>query len=163
MALNEAQRKSIADFRAWLESGLKGDARLGPAIREDRADESTLSLRWPSAQNPRVWFDVTLRPFLPQVRVGIVTDDRWKNEDFEEKIEESGDTMPEFVGLGFEEAGLPWTEPPVEHYRDQGKYFTFATPVELKTLDDLSVDSMRIKTRQMLDGYHVAFGRFLPA
>ena len=161
MPLTDSQQQAIRDFRTWIERGLAGDARFSPPARDDRADHSTLATRWAASVNPHVWFEVAVRPFLPQVRIGLLTDDRWKSEDLEEKIQESGDSMSEFVGLGFEEKGLAWAEPPVEHYRDQLKYFYFATPLEIKSLDELAHDSTRIKARQMLDGYHLAFEKFL--
>ena len=161
MSLSTEQSAAIRDFRQWFEQNLSGDQRFGSPTRDDRADQSTLATRWPTRANPQVWLEVAVRPFLPQVRVGLVTDDRWKSEDLEEKIQESGDTMSEFVGLAFEEAGLPWAEPPVEHYRDQMKYFYFATPIELKSAGDVTNDSVRTKTRQMIDGYYAAFEPFL--
>ncbi len=161
MALTTAQIQNIKDFREWIERGLVGDARFAPPAREDRPDHSTLATRWPSAANPHLWFEVAVRPFLPQVRIGILTDDRWKSEDLEEKIQESGDSMSEFVGLGFEENGLDWPEPPVEHYREQLKYFYFATPFEIKSIDELAGDAARRKSRQMIDGYFMAFEKFL--
>ncbi|MFO0974395.1 MAG: hypothetical protein U1A27_13285 [Phycisphaerae bacterium] len=163
MPLTQSDRDVVTEFRAWFDAALRGDGRFGSAQREDRADDSTLASRWAAAVNPRVQFEVAVRPFLPQLRVGILTDDRWKSEDLEEKIQESGDTMSEFVGLAFEELGLAWAEPPVEHYRDQGKYFYFATPLELRSLAELADDKVRIRARQMLDGYFAAFERFLPA
>lgn len=161
MALNAEQQNTIHDFRAWIERGLNADPRFAAPTREDRPDHSTLATRWPSAANPRLWFEVALRPFLPQLRVGILTDDRWKSEDLEEKIQESGDSMSEFVGLGFEENGLDWPEPPVEHYREQLKYFYFATPLDLRSIDEIANDAIRRKTRQMIDGYFMAFEKFL--
>lgn len=161
MSMNAAQQSAIRDFRDWIERGLAGDSRFDAPTRDDRADDSTLATRWASRVNPSVWLEVAIRPFLPQVRVGLLTDDRWKSEDLEEKIQESGDTMSEFVGLAFEEHGLAWAEPPVEHYRDQMKYFYFATPIDLKALDELTGDAVRIKTRQMFDGYHAAFAPYL--
>lgn len=156
MALTDEQRAVIGEFRTYIEShvpeGLKGVS----VVREDREDESTLASRW--AVGEHVWYEVALRPLLPQVRVGVVTDDRWKSEDFEQKIEDSGDTMSEYVELGFETAGLEWSEPPVEHYREQGKYFYFATPLELERLADLTKDETRGKVVAMLTGYLQAFG-----
>ena len=102
-----------------------------------------------------------MRPFLPQVRVGLLTDDRWKSEDLEEKIQESGDSMSEFVGMGMHEAGLEWEEPPVEHYRAELKYFYFATPVELKTVEELADAAVREKARRMVEGYFKAFEEHL--
>ncbi len=161
MGLNAEQRPVVSDFREELEAALADDPRFAGVTRDDRPDESTLATRFTAAANPHVWFEVAVRPYLPQVRVGLLTDDRWKSEDLETKIEESGDTMSEFVGLAFEEAGLPWPEPPVEHYREQMKFFYFATPLDLEAIADLARDDVRAKARRMLDGYFSAFGRFL--
>ena len=158
MSLSSEQTAAIRDFRQWCEQNLQGDERFGAPTRDDRTDHSTLATRWPTKANPQVWLEIAVRPFLPQVRVGLVTDDRWKSEDLEEKIQESGDTMSEFVGLAFEEAGLPWAEPPVEHYRDQGKFFYFATPLELGSLAELTDPHVRDKAKRMLEGYCHAFG-----
>jgi len=161
MVLTQAQRDFVESFRAALEEGLSGDARFTRSHRHDRPDGSTLATRWETAAHPQVWFEIAVRPLIPQVRVGILTDDRWKSEGLETKIEESGDTMSEFVELGFEEAGLPWKEPIVEHYREEMKYFYFATTLGLAKLDDLASDVTRKKARQMFAGYFHAFGPFL--
>jgi hypothetical protein len=127
----------------------------------DRPDGAMLATRWPSVENPQVWFEIAVRPGIPQVRVGVMTDDRWKSEDFEEKIEESGDTMGEFVEMGFDEADLTWKDPIVEHFREDMKYFYFSTSLDIATLDELAQGDTRKKIRQMLDGYFHAFGAFL--
>lgn len=145
----------VEQFRNSQEQRFAADGRFGPVSREDRPDGSTLASRFPVA--PNLWLELVLRPTLPQVRAGIVTDDRWKNEDLEDKIEESGDTMQEFVELGFEEAGLDWKNPPVEHYRDQGKYFCFATALEIRALDELNNPAVADKISRMLEGYYQAF------
>lgn len=155
--MSSTHRQAIEEFRDWLEHSLRGDPRFADVTRDDRADGSTLATRWTTAADARVMIEVAVRPLIPQVRVAIVTDDRWKSEDFEEKIQESGDTMSEFVELGFEECGLAWSEPPVEHYREQTKYFYFATPLELGAVDELSRDAVRRKIRAMIDGYYRAF------
>ncbi len=157
MALSDTQRKLILDFRTWVETHAAAGLGAGAPERQDREDDSTLATRW--AGGEQLWYELTVRPFLPQVRVGVLTDDRWKSEEFEQKIEDSGDTMSEFLEVGFETAGLTWASPPVEHYREHGKYFYFATPLELGSLDDLAGDAVRLKAVQMLEGYRHAFGR----
>jgi hypothetical protein len=157
------QTEQVQACRAWFDQQYAGDPRFAVASRHDRSDGSMLATRWASRDNPRVWFEVAIRPFIPQIRVGILTDDRWKSEDFEEKIEESGDTMREFVEMGFEEAGLEWINPPVEHFREEMKYFYFATALDLNSVGQLSDQAVRTKARQMLEGYHKAFGPFLAA
>lgn len=155
MPLTDAQRKTIAEFRSWAESALTEAIGLGGVTRHDREDESTLATRWEA--EPHVWFELAIRPFVPQARVGIVTDDRWKSEELEQKIEDSGDTMSEFVEAGFAEVDLDWPEPPVEHYRDQGKYFYFATALDLESVDGLADQPTRERLRQMVRGYIHAF------
>lgn len=161
MVITAAQRDLVDSFRAAFEEAFANDARFKAPFRHDRPDGSTLATRWPTAANERVWLEIAVRPLIPQVRVGILTDDRWKSEDLEEKIEESGDTMSEFVEMGFEEAGLTWLDPPVEHYREETKFFYFATAVELPRLEDLATPAVREKTRQMFEGYFHAFGPYL--
>lgn len=156
MPLNDKDRKTITDFRSAFERGRAGDERYGPVSRDDRPDESVLSSRF--SVMDQLWLDLTVRPFIPQIRVGIVTDDRWKNEELEERIEETGDTMPEFLELGFDEAGLDWREPPVEHFRDQGKYFCFATPLEIASIADLAKPELIERVQRMFEGYYQAFG-----
>lgn len=161
MILNTAQRDQVESFRTVIEESLAGDGRFIGAQRHDRQDGSTLATRWQTLANHQVWLEIAVRPLIPQVRVGILTDDRWKSEDFEGKIEESGDTMSEFVELGFDEAGLEWKGPIVEHYREDMKFFYFATALELSKLEELVAPATQAKVRKMFDGYHHAFGPFL--
>lgn len=155
MPHDEQQRRLADDFRDHIESALAPDEAFGPPIRHDREDGSTLATRW--VMEEHVWFELAVRPTLPQMRVGILTDDRWRSEDFEQLIEDSGDTMQEFVELGFETAGLEWLEPPVEHYREHGQFFYFATPVDLKELAQLADEAIRDQAVRMLRGYQLAF------
>ena len=154
--MDQAQRERIESFRRVVEAAAGGHSLLGPPLRDDRPDDSTLVTRWPAAEH--LWYELAVRPLLPQVRVGIATDDRWKNEDLEDLVESSGDTMSEFVGVAFEDAGLDWPEPPVEHYREHGKLFYFATPLELTSIDQIGEPAVIEKAVQMLDGYVRAFG-----
>lgn len=155
MPLDAGQREQIRRFREALEQRLAVDARFGPLTRHDREDESTLQSRF--AVGPNLWIELCIRPFIPHLRAGVLTDDRWKSEDLEQAIEDSGDSMSEFVEMGFEEAGLTWKEPPVEHYRDQGKYFYFATPLELSSLAQIGDAAIAEKLGRMLEGYYLAF------
>lgn len=155
MPLKESDRQLIAEFRRHFETKIGRDSRFRSVEHDDRPDDALLASRFAVAD--RLWLEVALRPFIPQVRVGIVTDDRWKNEDLEDKIEESGDTMSEFIEMGFEEAGLEWLNPPVEHFREQGRFFCFATSVELPSLDNLTDPPTVAKLEQMLEGYYQAF------
>lgn len=159
--LTQAQTTQVENLRNWIEGKLASDERFDDGERVDRRDGSTLATRWRTAANPNVFVELAIRPFIPQVRVAIATDNRWKSEDFEEKIQESGDTMSEFVEMGFEDAGLEWEEPIVEHYREEAKYFYFATPIETVSIDEFADEGLRIKLLRMIEGYHHAFGPYL--
>jgi hypothetical protein len=156
MPLTEQDRDQIESFRTFISDSVATDARYGPASPNDREDQSTLATRF--SAGPSCWFEVAVRPLIPQVRVGFVTDDRWKSEELEQAIQDSGDTMPEFIGIALADAGLEWPEPPVEHYREGGQSFYFATPLAIEELHDLDSDEVRDKTLRMLEGYLIAFG-----
>jgi len=156
MPLTAADVDRIEAFRTYIEESVANDDRYGSRARHDREDGSTLATRFEAGG--ACWFEIALRPNIPQVRVGFVTTDRWKSEEVETAIEESGDSMQEFVGIAMEEVGLDWPEPPVEHYRQAGEYFYFATPLALDELADLDGDEVRDKTLKMLEGYLIAFG-----
>lgn len=157
MALSPSDHQHVERFRSAFEQRFSADARFGPVTREDRPDGALLSSRF--AVGPSLWLEMAVRPFIPQVRAGITTDDRWKNEELEEKIEETGDTMSEFIEMGFEEAGLTWRNPPVEHFREHGKYFIFSTALDVPGLADLSNSDLMDKLARMFEGYRHAFAR----
>jgi hypothetical protein len=156
MPLDDKDQNSVDAFRTYIEDSVASDDRYGPAQRHDRKDGSTLATRFEVGSS--CWLEVALRPLIPQIRVGFVTNDRVKIEEVEQAIQESGDTMEKFVGLGFAEAGLDWKEPPVEHYSEDGEHFYFATPLEVDELVDLDLDEARNKTLRMLEGYLIALG-----
>ena len=156
MPLNAEQRAIIEAFRNYIEDSVTSDDRYGTKSRHDRPDESILASRFEAA--PKCWFEVAVRPTIPQVRVGFLTNDRWISEGAEEAIESSGDSMNEFVESGFDDAGLEWANPPVEHFREEGEFFYFATPLALDEIADLNNDDVRNKVLRMLEGYLIAFG-----
>lgn len=151
--MNSSQQASIEHFRTAIVARLV--ERFSQVAREDRPDGSILADRFRLAE--RLWLEVAVRPHIPQVRVGIGTDSRWLSEELEQAIEDSGDTMSEFVELGFDEAGLDWHDPVVEHFREQGKYFYFATSLNLPSLAALEDEATRDRTRRMAEGYFLAF------
>lgn len=155
MPISASDRERVEQFRATIESRQATGGPGRSVTREDRPDGSYLASRF--AVGEKLWLELAVRPMIPQVRAGIMTDDRWLSEELEQVIEDSGDSMPEFVELGFEEAGLDWPAPLVEHYRDQGKYFYFATALELKSLADLADAGLIDRACRMLDGYYQAF------
>ncbi|UCC29077.1 MAG: hypothetical protein JSU86_12835 [Phycisphaerales bacterium] len=156
MPLDELSREKIEDFRTYIEDSVATDDRYGPAQRHDQEDESTLAMRFEAG--PSCWFEVVVRPMIPQIRVGFVTDDPMISEEIEQAIQESGGSMEQFVGLGFGEAGLDWGDPPVEHFDEGGEHFYFATALELDEVPDVDLTEIRNKTLRMLEGYLIAFG-----
>lgn len=156
MGQDSRQRELVEQFRRRFEQRYAADSRFVAAPqREDRPDGSTLASRF--AVSDKLWLEMAIRPAVPQLRAGILTDDRWTSEDLEDAIESSGDTMTEYVELGFEEAGLTWPAPTVEHYRDQGKYFYFATALDLSAIDQLSDEAVFDRICRMFEGYYEAF------
>ncbi len=156
MTLTEDDHAIIEAFRSYVEDSVGMDERYGESGRCDLEDGTTLATRFEAA--PGCWFEFALRPGIPQIRVGFVTNDRWKSEEIEQSIQDSGDTMGEFVGIGMEEAGLDWEEPPVEHYREAAEFFYFATPLPIEDFMDLEKEETRNKVLRMLEGYLIAFG-----
>jgi hypothetical protein len=160
MSLTEDDLAIIEAFRNYVEDSVGMDERYGEKGRcdpdQNKVDHATLATRFEAA--PGCWFEFAVRPNIPQIRVGFVTNDRWKSEEIEQAIQDSGDTMGEFVGIGMTEAGLDWDEPPVEHYREAAEFFYFATPLPIEELRDLEMEEVRNKVLRMLEGYLIAFG-----
>ena len=155
MGLDAPTRRIVDAYRAWVESTVSADLPLAVLERHDREDGSTLASRW--KVDHRLWYEIAVRPFLPQVRVAMLTDDPWRSRDFEQMIEASSLTLEEFVAQGIEAAGLAWRDPPVEHYCEWRTWFYFATPLDLKSIDLLADEAFRQKTHRVLMGYHHAF------
>jgi len=156
MTTDDDKSGFVKAFRAWVEAKLaKNDTYHAPQ-HFDRDDGSTLTARWP--MHGSLWLEVTVRPLIPQVRVGIVTEDRWKSEEIEDAIETSGDNMSEYLEVALAEAGLDWSDPPVEHYRDQGRWFSFVTPIELSQIQQLADDQLRTRVLQLIEAYTASYG-----
>lgn len=69
--------------------------------------------------------------------VALMTQDRWLSQSIEQDLVHTGDKMSdlleeELVDLGFLDLGVGPANLPVEHFRDDAKFFTFrsATPVD---------------------------------
>jgi hypothetical protein len=155
VSLNERERAIVESFRGGVEALAGTRLGLSGLHREDRDDGWILVSRWDADR--RSWYELSIRPTIPQVRVGIVTEDPERDRDLAKMIEEAGLTVPEFVELAFRRAGLDWPSPPVEHYREAGARYCLTTPLDLQSLEDLSGEAMRGKVLGMLDGYHRCF------
>jgi hypothetical protein len=156
MPLSELDRKSVEAFREYVEGSVAADDRYGPVSRHDTEDWSDLATRFEVGRS--CWLEVTLRPLVPQIRVGFVTDDPAVNEEVGQALQDSEHTTEALIASAFEDAGLDWADPVVEHGSVGGEYFYFATPLEIE--DTLDFDSERIRdtTVRMLEGYLIVFG-----
>ncbi len=159
MALSEQDQAVIETYREWLEESILAEDGIGALERRDHPDGSTLATRFEVGAH--VWVELAIRPIALQLQASILTDDRWFSEEMETAIEDSGDTMGEFVEMGFDEQGLDWEDPPVSHYRDAAKCFYFSTPWDIQSLDALAGESVRTRSRQMVLGYRSAFTSIL--
>jgi hypothetical protein len=158
MALSSDDQNRIEGFREYIEDTIATDDRYGSAVRED--SDKVLATRF--HEGTACWFEVALLPSAKQVRVGFFTTDPAINTECEQVIVESGETAVRFVGQAFEEAGLDWPSPPVEHGKE-GNAFFYASPVKLDEMIDLDSDELRDKAFRMLEGYLIAFGPALGA
>jgi len=151
----ERELAIIKLFRAGVETLVGTRLGLSELQRHDREDHWVMATRWPIDR--RWWLEMAVRPTLPQVCLGVLTDDPERSRDAEKLVADSHLTFREFVGLGFKEAGLDWPEPVVEHYREGADRFYFVTPLDLGSIEDLASEAMRDRVVGMLDGYHRCF------
>ena len=157
MPLTEDDRDLVEAFRMFVEDTIANDDRYGPLTRSDREDESIL-VSWFEA-GPGCWLEVAVHPTVPRVCIGFLTDDRSTSEGIKEAIQESDQSLRDFVVAGLREAGLDWTDPPVEHNDNNGDGpFHFTTPVDIEEIPDLERDENRSRVLRLLEGYLIAFG-----
>lgn len=180
MLIGQRELAGIESFRSHVESMVGRRLGLRQPERHDRDDHWIMATRWPF--DAHWWLEMSIRPTMPQVCVGVLTDDRDRSRDAEKMIAGSSMTPREFVGVAFTEAGLDWPEPVVEHYReragDEGatatdtrkggkgmnnaggraaERFCFVTPLDLQSLDDLTGELVRDRVLRMLEGYYRCF------
>lgn len=153
MALATEVQNRIEAFRDYIEDTVATDDRYGSPVREN--SDSVYASRF--HEGVSCWFEVAVLPGAKQVRVGFFTTDAAINSDCEQVIEESGESASRFVEMAFEEAGLEWDSPNVEHGK-QGNASYYATPLMIDDAIELDSDAIRDKTIRMLEGYLIAFG-----
>lgn len=158
MALTTDDQNRIEAFREYITDTVATDDRYGPGVRAD--SDKVLAIRF--HEGTTCWFEVALLPAAKTLRVGFFTLDPAINAECEQVIAESGETQSRFVGQAFEEAGLDWPTPEVEHGRE-GEASYYATPVPFDDWIDLDSDDLRDKAFRMLEGYLIAFGPALGA
>jgi hypothetical protein len=156
MNLDDTTIDTIAAFRKYVEDSVANDDRYGAATRCDADDGTVLATRFDAGSS--CWFEVVIHVPTAQVRVGFLTTDSQVDEELAEAIRESVGSLAAFVGEGFQEAGLEWESPIVNHETGDGLGFSYTTPIDLDELLELDRDEIRDKVVRMLEGYLVAFG-----
>ena len=131
MALEDRDWASIRAFREYIIDALAIDERYGSATRYDAPDESMLITKFEAG--PSCWFIMAIRPADFRVRVGFLTDDPAIYQELLDWIEETGESIEAIVGVGFTEAGLEWSDPPVETGCEGGGCTCFNTRSTRKT------------------------------
>ncbi len=153
MGLSNEERNRIESFREYVEDSIATDDRYGEAVRSD--SDTALATRF--FEGTSCWFEVAVLPGSKKLRVGFFTTDPAIGTDCEQVIEESGETAVRFVGQAFEEAGLDWPNPDVEHGKEANASF-YATPIAYDDVVELDSDDFRDRAVRMMEGYLIAFG-----
>jgi hypothetical protein len=158
MPVTPEDRERIESFRAYVEDSLASDDRYGPAVRHDEPERYRFASRWTVA--PSCWFEMSINASPPEIRVTFMTSEAARNESIEASIQESGQKTDDYVGNAFEDAGLDWPSPVVEHL-PQDNLFAYSTTLRLEELRDLDDDEIRDRVLRMLEGYMIAFAAAL--
>ncbi|MEK6674813.1 MAG: hypothetical protein AABZ47_04065 [Planctomycetota bacterium] len=152
---SDRDREFVEGFLEFVEDSASPDDRYGTATRRNSDDGAVASSHF-HIGGP-CWLEVTADSNKKQVRVGFIADDREVISGIDELLSESGQSLSQFVGAGFEEAGLRWSEPMVDRFETSDR-FGFTTSIALEEFSDLESDNLRDKTLRMLEGFLIAFG-----
>ncbi len=154
--MTERDQESVDLFREYIEDAVATDERYGPAVRHDTENESMLITRFEAG--PGCWFIMAINPSVPKVRVGFLIDDPAVYDEIRQWLDEMDEPVEAVLAASFAEAGLDWTDPPVEGACEIGACSCFNTPLELEDALDFDGEQVRNKVLRMLEGYLIAFG-----
>lgn len=70
--------------------------------------------------------------------IALVMDNRWQSQSIEQTLVHSGDKLPDLLEEEFANLDMPGTRPPVEHFRDESKLYTFRS--KIASLDEVDRD-----------------------
>lgn len=154
MPVTAEDRERIESFRAYIEDSLATDDRYGPSVRHDEAERQRFATRWTVA--PSCWFEVAISAKPPGVRASFLTDDAERNAAVESAIAESGQPTDEYTGNAFQDAGLDWPSPAIDH-SPLDNLFAYSLAIPLEELRDLEDDEIRDRVLRVLEGYMIAF------
>jgi len=158
MAITSEQSEIVDAFLDFLDGEFSGDERYGPAERYERKDESARALRF--ALGPNCWIEAAVRPDVPEVRVGFVTDERSIFDEIVNLLADAEETPSENLERALTDSGLPWEDPVVEQETIDERVHRFSTPLKLEALDDLDLVFMKVRGKipKMIEAYLIAFG-----
>ncbi|MFQ5463293.1 MAG: hypothetical protein ACE5E5_11790 [Phycisphaerae bacterium] len=158
MTITSEQSEIVDAFLDYLDGEFSGDERYGPAERYDRKDESSRALRF--SLGPNCWIEAAVRPAVPEVRVGFVTDERSIFDEILNLLADAEETPSENLERALADAGLPWEDPVVDQETIDERFHRFSTPLKLEVLDDLDLGFMKVRSKvpKMIEAYLVAFG-----
>lgn len=155
--MTEAEKGNVEDFRDWMAKA----ARLAlPVVGTTRKVDGegrqgdSLSLRLYT--DTRTWLEVSILPAAAKLRVGLATESRVRNEEGEQLIEDSKETMDGFLELGLADAGYEDELYSMEHFHDSGIFY-FASHLDLPHMEGLNSPELRERAKHLLEGYATAF------
>jgi len=160
--VSEAEGKTIEEFRDWLAVIARQEVEAVGTVRKvdgegEHADSRAVRLY----TDVHLWLEVNVLPGLSKLRIGLATDDRPTNEDAEQVIEDSRESLDEFLELGLADAGYEDEEGhSMEHFHDSGVFY-FATHLDMVSIDSLVDDELREKAKRLVEGYAAAFEELL--
>ncbi len=156
MTLSEDDYELVAAFLEYVEGIVEADDRYGPAMRSEGETEGESTLRFDAGNN--CWFEVTVRPTVPQVAVSFRTQSPEVGEEFVQSVSDAETTIEAYLGGTFAEAGLDWPDPTVTHDREADGGHVFSTTMDTEDCVELERSEFRGKVVRVLEGYLIAFG-----
>lgn len=159
MTLSADHRMTVDEFREYVEDAVAPDERYGPPIRWEAPDGSVLVSRFDAGG--RCWFEVAVHAGVPSVQVGLLAADPEIAEDIKATIAEVEGGAADWLAENFAEAGLDWSDPPVETGLSADNAFRVFTTLTLEYLSELESGEVRDQVLRMLEGYFIAFGPVL--
>ncbi|MBI2192751.1 MAG: hypothetical protein HYU36_12280 [Planctomycetes bacterium] len=156
--MSDAQRHVLDDFRDWITA----TARLvvpavGSARQVEAVGQQGEAFGCRLYTDARTWLEVSVFPSRNQVRLGLAMESRARNEQAEQLIEDSRETLDEFLELGLADAGHEDDVYRMEHFHEAGIFY-FATHLALSGIEDLKGPEIRERVTHLLEGYAMAFG-----
>lgn len=158
----ESDERSVEDFRDWIAATARQEVEaIGTVRKVDGEGEHPDSRAVRLYTDVHLWIEVNILPGISKLRVGLATDDRSTNEDAEQVIEDSRESLDEFLELGLADAGHEDEEGhSMEHFHDSGVFY-FATHLDMVGLDSLVSDGLRGEVKRLVEGYAAAFEELL--